>query len=261
MRPKERTLQMVFNPTKITMAVPKYNADKIIGVFSGSITVAAPTVVNQVVYAEDVQTTGFGNTCLTQLIYSIDNGVTWNDENTAIPYLPVSGFPVFQVIDVSSFSRTNQVGVALNNWYNNVTSSSTAYTVLYKVFCLSKSDQGATIPLPNNYSLYYTSKDNYLKIFDASKTATSVPATPSTATVTITHGLGYAPTSRGFLEYSNGEIWPASINQYNGTNFTGPSHNPVSTSIQPDTVNVNYVMGSSSLTQAINLYSVVYLDA
>lgn len=252
---------MVFDPTKITMAVPKYNTDKIIGVFSGSFSVSAPTAVNQVVYAEDSNTTGFGDTCLTQLIYSVDGGTTWNDENTSIPYLPGAGMPVFQIIDVSSFSRADKACVAVNNWYNNTSGSSAAYTVLYKLFCLSKSDQGMVTPLANDYPLYYTSKDNYLKILDADKTPVSVPASPSSATVPIAHTLGYTPTARGFIEYANGEIWPASINQFNNTGGIGTPHNPVSTSIQSDASGVNYVMTSSALTQAINLYSIVYLDA
>lgn len=250
----------VIDPTKINMAVPLYNADKIIGIFSGTINVPTPTAGQGVLYDDQIHITGFNDSCLTQAIYSIDGGVTWNDDNTSIPYT-AGGSPVFQTLDVSSFSRFNEVGIAFNNWYNNITSSGTAYTVVYKIFCLSKSNQGNIITLQNDYSLYYTSTDNYLKILSEAITPTIAPATPAVVDIVIPHSLGYTPTARGYIEYPNGDIWPASINQFNQTGFAGNSYNPVSTSIQLGINNVTYEMTSIGADQPLNLYSVVYLDA
>lgn len=247
------------NPVVLNMALPQLPIDKIIGVFSGSFTVPAPTAAQGHTYAEDVQNTGFGDNCLTQAIYSLDNGVTWNDDNMSVPDLS-GAFPVLQTADVSSFSQVNQIGVGCTNWYNSFTGTGVSRTVLYKVFALAKSNQGVLEPLATNYKLSYTSVDNYLKIKSQGVISLSIP--PSTPTVSVQfHGLGYVPTSRGYVEYSSGRIYPATRNLLPNTGSGGSNNNPIETSIQIDTSNTTYsFLSTESVTDTINLHYRIYYN-
>lgn len=249
------------NLSKLSMALPKYPTDKIIGVFTGTLHVAAPTGAQQVLYAETSLPTGFGDSCLTQCIYSYDNGVTWNDDNMSVPNYS-GAFPVIQTLDVTSFSDPNTVGIAVANWYNAVSGSGTAYTILFKIFALAKTGQGDITPLPTKYPLSYSSKDNYLKIFASGKVPLAIPGSNVLFVYAVAHGLGYIPASRGYVEYvSTGRIWPATSNQYPNTG-SGSVNNPVGTDIQMTTASTSYNFFSSiPTTDNINLYYVVYYNA
>jgi len=253
-----RMLQMAFDPTKINLNVPNYNADKIIGIFTGSLSVPATSSGDTVAYAESMHTTGFGESVFTQGIYSIDGGTTWNDDNTTIPYLGGAA-PSFQTLDVSSFSRTNEVGIATNNWYNFVAGAGTAYTILYKIFCIAKSNQGDITPQLTDYPLNYSSSDNYLKIRLDDIYETTI--TGVTSTYIIPHTIGYEPTVRAYVEHSNGEIWPASLHQFLGTAFAGDPHNPILTRIQSTDATTSLVAISDGLSRDITFHTRIYLDS
>lgn len=244
--------------SNLTMAMPKYATDKILGVYTGTLSIAAPTVGQQNLYTEVTIQTGFNDSVLTQAIYSTDNGVTWNDDNQSIPNLIPASFAL-QTLDVTSFSGTNIVGLATENWYNSSSHTGTPYTILYKIFALAKSNQGVLTPTATNYKLSYTSIDNYLKIVPGLDNSVSETiATSGTTTFNSPHNLGYVPTSRAYVEYSNGRIWPATRNQYPGTAF-GTNNNQIETSIQIDTTSTNYVMTNTGATASFNLHYRTYV--
>jgi hypothetical protein len=243
------------------MDVPKYNTDKVIGIFTGTLSVAAPTALQQNLYAEDLQTTGFNDTCLTQCVYSLDGGVTFNDDNMSAIDLSTPGSPVFQTCDVTSFCRGGQVGIAVDNWYNIVTGTGTARTIIYKIYCLAKHDQGILTPRATAEAIYFNSKDNYLKIYkDSAQAYTPIPA--GDQTFTYIHDLGYVPNARAYMEYTTlNEIWPVTRNQYPATS-TGADHNPVGAEIHLDETKMEVVMPNSlrGASPNINIRYRVYLD-
>jgi len=248
----------ITNPAALSLAIPSNKIDQIIGIFPGTLSIPAPTAAQSVVYAEISQPTGFLDTCLTQCVYSIDNGATWNDGDMTIP--TISSFnPVFQTVDVTSFSDSNTVGIMAANWYNNIANTGTAWTILYKIYCIAKSNQGFITPVNTTYKLNYTSSSNFLKIDKDNRTSMTLPV--GTTTYSVPHTPGYIPNARGYIEYASGRIIPVSPHQYPGTGF-GANNNSVTTKVTIDTSNVNYIMANSlASAQAVYLHSRTYLDA
>lgn len=250
---------MTFDPTKIRMAFPRNPTDKILGVYTGTLSVAAPTAGQIVLYTEQTQPTGFGDSTLTEAIYSTDGGVTWNDDNMTTPNLSLAT-PIVQTLDVTSFSDANgNIGIATANWYSATLGAGVAYTIQYKIFALAKQNQGVLTPSITNYRLNYSSADNYLKINSQGISPQSLGIGINN-TLTDTHNLGYVPTARAYIEYaSTGRTWPATRNQYPATGL-GTSNNPIQTSIRPDTSKVDYVMVNSGSATTFNLHYRSYLD-
>lgn len=244
--------------TKIAMSVPRKGIDKIIGTFEGQINVAAPTALQQVFFAENLHLTDFQKPCLTSCIYSLDGGATWNDDNMTIPDL--SGpLPVFQTVDVSSFSRGNNVGIACSNWYNTTSGSGTARTVTYKIYCLARKEQGATVPIATRERTYFKSTDNYLKILDEDIEPYSLGIS-GTAQKVFSHEQSIVPSARGFVEYvAAQEIWPLTTNQFPATGLAS-LHNPVAGSIKLDETSVTYDLVNFGSAVSVRLHWRAYLD-
>lgn len=186
---------MSFNPNIISMAVPNYEPDKIIGIKTGSFSVGAATLVTNPATATDSFTTGFNDTCLFQGIYSLDSGTTWNDFGSYIPDLSTPGFPVLQTTTCRGYITSSGVFTAVGlNWFNLATGISSAKTIQYKVVFFTKIGQGKITPLPTNELLYFTTKYNYHKIFLQNSYLVS-----TTRYEVVTHGLGYTPKVRAFF--------------------------------------------------------------
>jgi hypothetical protein len=253
----------MFDYRKIVMDVPAYNTDKVIGIIEGSTSVAAPTAIQTVVGAESMNNTGFGETCLTSCVYSLDGGTTWNDNDMTIPDTSDPAFTVTQTCDVTSFSRGNQVGIAVSNWYNFNTGTGTVRNIQYRIYCLAKYNQGSITPIPTNEPIYFRSTDNYLKVQPGSNVPQSYTPLPAgDQTFSYAHNLGYIPNARAYMEYTaSDEIWPVSINQYPTTGLA-TNRNKVPAEIRLTTTNMNVFMSGALRTGTpnIKLYPTVYLD-
>lgn len=253
----------MFDPKKVLLWVPKYNTDKVIGIFEGTLSVAAPTALQGNLYAEVLHDTGFNDTCLTQCVYSLDGGVTFDDDNMTIADLSTPGSPVFQTCDVTSFCRGSQVGIAADNWYNSVTGNGTARTIQYRIYCLAKYNQGKLTPKATSETVYFNSTSNYLKIMNGGDSAQAYTPLPAgDQTLSFIHNLGYVPNARAYMEYTSAnEIWPVTINQYPGTGF-GTPHQLVPAEIHLDTTTMQIAMPSSIRTGTPNIkvHYRVYLD-
>lgn len=174
--------------------------DKVLRVEEGSFNVAAPTggLGDITRDGSEAFSTGIDDTTFFYGIYSIDGGATWNDFNSTVVVIS-GGFPVFQTCDVWGESTNGTFTVRARNWYNFVSGTGTARTVLWKVAIIAKRDQ-ALVPKGNtNEVLQFTSKYNYQKIaVDDIVTHTLVSGARNT--YTVDHSLGYIPFARIFIE-------------------------------------------------------------
>jgi hypothetical protein len=198
---------MVFDRTKIHMAVPAYDIDKIIGVTSGTINVAAPVAGAPdfgVKSATATFDTEFGDTCYPQGIFSYDGGVTWNDFGAMIPDLTTPANPVFQTVDCDASMIGGVLTVKVTNYRDAVHATSTPRTVLYKVLFVAKKTQGSIEPLQTEEILYYSSQRNYRKIFLDSTVPFNLAGTSTGKSANVIHSLGYVPKVRAFYQESSG---------------------------------------------------------
>lgn len=185
----------IVTPANIRMAVPAYKIDQIIGIHSGSFVVSAPALFGSTT-APDTFDTGFGDSCFFQGIFSTDGGSSWNDFGTYRPNLSTPAQPVFQT--VTNYGMVSPTGIftaTAKNWYDFVHSSTSAYTIQYKVLFIAKDTQGLITPIPTNEILYYSSAYNYQKYLPPNSSSFS----STSGTTPITHGLGYVPKVRAWF--------------------------------------------------------------
>ncbi len=185
------------HPENIYMAVPINQIDQIIGIQTGSFGIVAPTASGPTT-ASSTFTTGFGDTCFFQGIFSTDGGSSWNDFGTYRPNLSTPTQPVFQTVSCFGYVTSSGIFTAAGvNWYDFVHSIGNAYTIQYKVAFLAKSDQGSITPISTNEVLTYSSANNYQKIYLQSSFANSGSNT------VIAHNLGYIPKVRVYFKTTN----------------------------------------------------------
>lgn len=176
------------------MAVPAYKVDQIIGIKTGSFSIAAATLGSQEKFATDTFNTGFGDSCFFQGIFSTDSGASWNDFGVYRPNLSTPGQPVLQTTTCYGIvSPTGIFTAAGVNWWDIVHASSSVYTIQYKVAFIAKDNQLPFSPIKTNEMLYYSSKYNFQKVFLNDSFASTIGNT------SITHGLGYVPKVRAFF--------------------------------------------------------------
>lgn len=197
---------MAFDRTKSVVSVPRYDTDKVIGSYSGTIEVAAAPPGGSS-SATAVHTTGFNESCLFAGIFSTDAGATWNDFGANTPDL-TGGFLVLQTVDcTATCSVEGIITITVRNWYNNYAGYSNPKTVLYKLVLLAKPGQGSINPLPvNNIPLIHSSRFNYQKIHMEGTTTVTVPAGGNVAQANINHNLGYIPNTRAWILQSTNTI-------------------------------------------------------
>lgn len=180
--------------TAINMAVPLNKVDQIIGIHSGSFSITAATAVSGPKFASDPFTTGFGDSCFFQGIFSVDGGASWNDFGVYRPVLTTPGQPVLQTVTCYGMVGPTGIFTASGvNWWDIVHATSSAYTIQYKVAFIAKDTQGSITPISTNENLYYWSKYNFQKIFLSSSFSSTTGTTP------ITHNLNYVPKVRAFF--------------------------------------------------------------
>ena len=183
----------ITNPLAVHMVVPDYRIDNIIGICTGSFTIAAPTSLEGTSTAIKAFTTGFSDTCLFQGIFSVDGGSSWNDLGVYRPNLSTPGEPVLQTVTCRGYVSTGGIFTAVGlNWYDNVHNTSQSYTIDYKIAFMAKDDQASVIPIATTEKIQYESSYNYQKIY-LSGTFASTTGTP------VDHNLNYVPKVRGWF--------------------------------------------------------------
>lgn len=172
----------VIDPTKIQITAPQFPLDQIIGIHTGSFTVAAGGPGNAQTSGFDSFQTNFGDQCIFVGLFSPDNGVSWYTNGSAFP----NGIDSTTGQLTLSFSISSDVDGTVSANANNTTHS--AYTVLYKIALLAKSDQPKLTPLATTQLLSYQSNLNYMKIV-----LDGVVTLPNSGSQVIPHNLGYVP--------------------------------------------------------------------
>lgn len=188
----------IINPSAITMAIPDYGQDQIIGTFTNTISLGAPSASPGFTLATDTKPHGFGDSCYYQGIFTTDGGTTWNDFGSQTPNLAAPN-PQFQTVDVEAMADATNINIYLINYYDSAHSSGTAHTITYKIYLLAKNTMAQPIkPLPTNQILAYDSAFNFQKIFQAGTLSLNVAGGSSGSVVTV-HSLGYVPKVRAFF--------------------------------------------------------------
>ncbi len=253
----------VTQPQNLRMAVPQYDVDKIIGIFTGSFSTPAPGLF--VGYNEQTFNTDFNDTCLTRCLYQVDGGDK-NDDN--FPY-PI-GSNRFGV-QATSFSRNNTAGVGA---FNSDFSGAIPHTVNFQLYCYAKSDQGKVNPIKTDQPLAYASRYNYEKIYiDEVQPMTVTTGSPQT--FSVLHDLGYVPDTKTSIEYvsttggggvveDTGTIYPAGLLANTEVNTTGSSleHNGIKCSVEINTTSVTYRLSGTitGMTYTVNIHYRIYLN-
>lgn len=248
----------VTQPTKINMAVPNYKIDQIIGIKTGSFNIGVPVAGPPVITAGTAFTTGFGDNCFLQGIFSTDGGLSWNDFGTYRPDL-TTAFPTLQTVTcygyVSASGVFQPTGV---NWYDTNHAIGRAYTIQYKVFFIAKDTQGAITPIGTSEILYYTSAFNYQKIYLSNNYSST------TGTSVIAHNLGYVPKVRTFFSPTSTQNNADGVSIPAGAMVT-LDHYQYATNVQPDTANLTITDVSTSVTPRTTIngqvYYRIYLDS
>ena len=181
--------------------------DQIIGTFTNTVSLSAPTSGGGYTAVTDSKAHGFGDSTYFQGIFTTNGGTTWNDFGAQTP-----NGTQFQTVDVEAMINSTNCNVYLTNYYDYVHSRGTAYTATYKIYLIAKNTMAQPItPLSINSNTYFNSANNYQKIFTQGTVPISVSGGSTGSTATITHNLGVIPKIRAFFNSSN-QIF--SLNQY-----------------------------------------------
>jgi hypothetical protein len=217
----KRPNMAVTNPKALRIIAPEYGLDQIIGVFTGTINIGAPTSGQGKLSITDVRPHGFGDSCYFQGIFTTDGGVTYNDFGAQTPNLAAPN-PQFQSVDVEAMVDQTNVNVYITNYYDNAHSTSQAYTVTYKIYLLAKNTMALPItPIKTNQKLAYDSRFNFQKIKSQGTVSLAV-ISGSTGGITVIHNLGYLPKVRSFFSPAANPKQVFSINQIKIPPITSP---------------------------------------
>jgi hypothetical protein len=237
---------MAVNPRNAAF-MSNLGVDQILGTYTGSFVVPAAGSGPGSITATDSKTTNITSPTFFQGIYSIDGGTTWNDFCNQQMVLPPGIFFPFLVVTGKSIANTMTIKAI--NYYNYNTSSSSAYTVMYKVALLAMPGQGVVNPQPIGTATFFDSRSNYQKILLTDAAPISLAA-GGTGTVTVTHNLGYVPKIRPFMYLSSDSSINELVNSGLGTH-----------EITVDTSNVVYTLNAPLVGGlAGTLYTRIYFD-
>jgi len=225
-----------------------FDTDKLIGMFTGSISVAAPTSIQFILSGTATHDTGFNETCYYQGIFSIDSGTTWNDFGSMTPDLGTPGIPVLQTQDCNCSMIGGVLTVQADNYYNLATSSSSAKTFLYKVALFTKNTQGNIQSLPIDDTTSFDSRYNFQKIY-AQDIIPFNMTSGVTKSFSISHNLGYVPKVRAFFQQTGSPLKLVPLSFY----FIEPRLTTSSVTF--------YIDGWYATTASGNIEYRIYLDA
>lgn len=186
------------NSTALHMLVPDYPLDQIIGIFTNTLSIPAPTLGGQITTTTDIKPYDFGDSCYYQGIFTTNGGTTYNDFGSQTPNLITPTNPVLQTVDCQATSSPTGLLVTILNYYDNVHGAGTAYTLTYKVFLIAKNAMARPVnPLPTNQILSFSSIYNFQRIAKKETLHLTV-ASGNTGSISSIHGLGFIPDIRAF---------------------------------------------------------------
>lgn len=220
-----------------------FKVDQVIGTFEDSFTIAAATTTIFQQTATKVIPTGFNVPTFFVGIYSIDNGVTWNDFTNI--YM-MAGF-IFPLFEAHGRSTPGNMTIIANNYYDSI-AGSVPYTVRFKVALIAPPGMGAINPLKVGAKRYFYSGYNYQKIYKDNVQDVSLGSLVQ-GVYGVNHNLGYIPKIRQYLYQNSSQ----SIVQL-FTDITGSGETTISTTDITDTLNAP-LLGISG-----KLYTRVYYD-
>lgn len=94
----------------------RYPVDKIVFALPDSFTAAGSGTAGLGARTEHSIVNTFGVLCLLELVYSIDNGSTWQDMDMQQPDLSIPSAPVFQTFVVAPYCTTSNFVIAATNY-------------------------------------------------------------------------------------------------------------------------------------------------
>lgn len=191
---------MSVDPTKLQFD-SLLATDRILGTYTGTINSPAPAAIAFTKTSTSTTiTTNIPERTFFQGIFSIDGGVTWLDFNSQIPNITVPSRPALQTQMLYGYSLEGSLVITADNWsyYNGTTTTSASYLFVYKVALFARPNQGDITAQPVVQPLNFNTKYNYQKISRDSVGSVTIPTT--TATITITHNLGYIPKIRHYVD-------------------------------------------------------------
>lgn len=245
---------MAFDPDRINVAAPLYGMDNVIKVFTGTMSLAAPSASPGFTTATDTIVTGISESTYFSGIYTVDGGTTWNDFGAMIPVIS-GGFPVFQTVGAEGVSLPNTFKVEGTNWYNYTAGSGTPRTLSYKVLLIAKNTQGLVDTFNTDDVLQYSSGFNYPKIFKQGELVYNLTSGAGKS-VSVAHDLGRIPKVSAWYQEDGGRMLSLSHVELPST---GGSYQ-IETRI--DNSNVTFHLEAFRSTKTINgnLEYRIYLD-
>lgn len=233
--------------------------DLILGTYTGSISVAAPTATtySQKQSASATVATGIPERTFFQGVFSTNNGSTWVDFNSNVP-VTLGSFANLQTQMMYACSKPNSIVINVDNWNktaDGINYTASAYMFLYKIVLFAKPGQGDIIPQPVTQQQNFTSFTNYQKIFKDSIYNFTLPV--GTSTSTITHNLGYIPKLRSYIENFSYADDTAAI--YDFGYFVSQY---VAFQAYMDTTTIKYFVNNGGISPMTGtLYTRIYYDA
>lgn len=247
----------ISDPRQVFFA-SQYPIDKILGTFESSFSAPSGGIPERTTHTIP---TGITESTFFQGIFSVDSGTTWHDFGADI----VSGG--LTDITVAGRSNANTFSIDADNY-----TGATPYTVTYKLALIAKPNQGTVEPQPIGANTLFDSRLNYQKIASDSVRSISIPD-PNESIESFSHGLGYTPKVRSFIEIGSsfGADAPAGLYETShllgfafGAGATAPNPNFETTSgVYLDTANASAVLNNNSGRGNFSgtLFMRVYYDA
>jgi len=172
--------------------------DQIIGYFTSTISVGAPTLAQGSLSVTDPKSHPYGDSVYFRGRFTVDGGATWNDFGAQTPIL-TGTFPTFQTAECNATSDASAIYIKAISWYDFSNSTSHAYTFQYEVFAIAKNVMAKPIePIETAQKLSLFTKNNYQKIALANSVAISI-ANGSAGGPSVTHNLNKYPTVRAWF--------------------------------------------------------------
>lgn len=110
----------------------RYPPDKILETLEGSFTANASSSTTSGERTHQVLSHNYGTTVFLDLSYSLDGGVTWQDQHVPVPDFSVPSVPVFDTLSVGCYSTTTEIVVVATSF------KTSNQTVNYRINVISK---------------------------------------------------------------------------------------------------------------------------
>lgn len=162
--------------------------DKIVGVYEGSFSLPTSLISGYISHTSFSH--GFTRPVFVKLLWSSNNS-TWNDGgggNEGIAFSTSSDIHIYTTRSSGTFYYR-----VIAFWIDNYDSTNPGVP--------------PTVGSSSNY--HFDSRLNYQKIYSQGSYSDSFSS--GATTETISHGLGYTPNVRVYIEALSGEVWPANF--------------------------------------------------